>query len=149
MLSGGERPQVFQQVQCPSNDDMDLWSCSPDRTKYIELEKKSEKQKRTTDIVALSIPKISVPYITFQVTMVRPFILKNCGISDLSRDCPLLIHSETGQYLERDQIRTTLRSFVLRIDPDLQNITTMFVRASYATMMFRAHRSGKIFQHFE
>ena len=146
-LSGGQRPQVFEQVQCPCDEDMDLWASAPYEPRYISLETINEKRSRTTDLPSLTIPKFSLKYISFHVKTIRPFILTQSGITETNEDCPLLIHSETGHRLDRNQVLSSLRSFACRIDPELKNITTMSLRASYATMMFRAHRAGEVFQH--
>lgn len=148
-LSGGQRPQVFQQMQCPNDEDMQLWSSSSHSSRYIELETITEKRARVTEMPNVVVPKSILPFLQFHVRTVRPIILQHSRIDEPTTDRPLLIHSGTGKYLETEQIRTSLRSFAERVDPDLKNITPMSLRASYATLMFRAHRAGEIFSNLD
>ena len=144
-LAGGQRPQVFGQLQCPTEEELDLWSSSSYTSSYIELETVHEKRVRTTELPNAIIPKLILRYLKFQVNTAREQILTNHGIRETQHDRPLLIHTESGQYFETNNVLATLRAFVTRIDPDLRHITTMSLRASYATVMFRAHRAKEIF----
>ena len=59
---------------------------------------------------------------------------------------PIFIHTENGGYLKSNQITSLLTSFVVQVDPELEGIISLSLRASFATMMFRAHRAGEVFK---
>ena len=146
LLSGGQRPQVFHQLQCPSGEELDIWSSPSFKDQYIELDSIREKRARTTDLPSLVLPRVIVRYLKFHTAVARQIIVDRCEIDERRSDRPLLINSETGDYLDTDQIRNSFRSFATRYDPELEHITVMSLRASFATMMFRAHREKEIFK---
>jgi hypothetical protein len=64
----------------------------------------------------------------------------------LDADRPFLVHSETGRALSGTNLRSTLRTYVVAVGglkADLSNVTVMTLRASYASVMFRAYRHGR------
>ena len=147
LLAGGQRPQVFTTVQCPTDTQMSLWSSSSFRGSYIELETKDEKRVRTTDLPNIIIPKLLLYYLRFHLKYVRPVIMKTTGVlPEPEQNRPLFIHTETGECLDSDQVTHVLKCFVKHVDPELHGITSLSLRASFATMMFRSHRAGDVFQ---
>ena len=58
---------------------------------------------------------------------------------------PFIFHSANGSALKPAQVTSTLKIFLKKCDPELGSITTMNVRESYASMMFKGRKNGKIF----
>lgn len=91
-------------------------------------------------------------YIQFHVSVVRPH-LENLNIEAESLKShdqngyngPLLLNSRTGQSLSVEQVLSSFRCFLREYDENLKHITTMSIRPSYATMMYRAYSDGKVF----
>jgi hypothetical protein len=64
----------------------------------------------------------------------------------LDPDRAFLVHTETGRALSGDNIRNTLRYYaggLGGLSGDLSRVTVMTLRASFASMMFRAFQQGK------
>jgi hypothetical protein len=64
----------------------------------------------------------------------------------LSPERTFLIHTETGIPLSGDSLKHTLRTYVGGLNclrGDLSHVTVMTVRASFASVMFRAFWRGK------
>jgi hypothetical protein len=64
----------------------------------------------------------------------------------LDQDRSFLVHTETGRALSGTNLRSTLRSYVTAVSgqkADLSNVTVMTLRASYASVVFRAFRRGR------
>ena len=75
LLPGGQRPQVFTQMQCPTNHQLQLWQSSSFKSSYVEIGVKIEKRARATDLPNIVIPKIVVKYLTFHLLHARPAIM--------------------------------------------------------------------------
>jgi hypothetical protein len=88
-------------------------------------------------------------FFTNHVTHIRPAIIRRTSraredAADVDRT--FLVHTETGRALSGENLRSTLRTYVCGIQgkiADLSSVTFMTVRASFATVMFRAFRRGR------
>jgi hypothetical protein len=88
-------------------------------------------------------------YFLNNVLRIRPAIMHRARRTredalDLNR--PFLVHNETGRALTETNLRSTLRTYVSAVSglkADLSSVTFMTLRASYASVMFRAFRQGR------
>ena len=143
---GGQRPQVFCQLQLPHSDrEMEEMKKMAKEEGYFQLRTVLEKTTRSSDLPSAVFPKRMLRYVRFHCKNVRPAIISNSGIAeDGVLEKTLLVHSEKGQPLESWQVTRALRSFLQRHDKELTNVTSMTIRGSFATMMLGLYRSGKV-----
>jgi hypothetical protein len=94
-------------------------------------------------------PGESSEYFLNYALHIRPAIMhraRRTREDALDRDRSFLVHTETGRALSGTNLRSTLRSYVTAVSglkADLSNVTVMTLRASYASVMFRAFRRGR------
>jgi hypothetical protein len=125
-----------ESLQCPQLDAVKLYPAK-------------EKTPRDTLHPGIIFPDNARTYFLNHIAHIRPAIMRRAGraredASDV--DQTFLVHSETGRALSGENLRSTLRTYVCGINGlngDLSGVTVMTVRASFATVMFRAFRRGK------
>ena len=61
---------------------------------------------------------------------------------DPRRKC-LLLHTETSDPLSSRQVTVSMRTFLKIFDPELEKLSSMNLRATYASMMLSKHRAGE------
>jgi hypothetical protein len=90
-------------------------------------------------------------YFLNYVLHVRPAIMHKARWTRedaLDPDRPFLVHSETGRALSGTNLRSTLSTYMVAVSglrADLSNVTVMTLRASYASVMFRAFCRGRFY----
>lgn len=146
LTGGGQRPQVFTQLQLPSDSELASIRSEAASNKFFELRTLQEKTTRALDMPNVVFSHIVLPYLIFYMDIVRPIIVMDLGIEeDPGDDNPLLMDTRNGDTLRTGLVRHTLRGFLKSIDPELTKVTPMSLRASYATMMLKKYRDGTIF----
>lgn len=78
-----------------------------------------------------------------------PFARKSFAenrVGEEERATTLLLHSRKGSILSTNQITCSFKRFIVDYDASLTNVTSMTLRASFATAMFRAFKSGNLFK---
>lgn len=165
LVAGGQRPQVYCQIQSLSNSQLDhLHGVSSNRT-FIELRTIREKTPRSANMPFVMVPRSLLTFLNFHVRAVRPILFGRMKHSseERSRDLcernipqpsldnesemgPLLLHTKTGLPLKTEQVTSSFRKFVSEYDPELTNLSSMSLRASFATAMFSAFKSGQLFK---
>lgn len=146
LTGGGQRPQVYTQLQVPSDSDLVDMSEMARVKGFLELRTVREKTRRSLAMPYVLFPGYILPYIKFHCAVVRPQILKAARLdeSDMSNK-PLIVHSESGVELRSPQITKTFKRFLSVSEPTLVDCTVMTLRSSYGTMMMKSFREKKIF----
>jgi hypothetical protein len=115
----------------------------------VKLYPAHEKTPRGSFHPGVVFPGESRKYFLNYVLRIRPAIMhraRRTREDALEPDRPFLVHSETGHALSGTNLRSTLRTYVAAVSglkADLSNVTVMTLRASYASVMFRAFRHGR------
>jgi len=131
VCGGGQRPQVYTQLQVPSDDDIDEMQENSGQSGYIELRTLLEKTRRSLDMPFVILPKSMLTYTVFHVHVVRPTVLQQAGFDEEGMgNRPLLIHTETCQQLVSARVTITFKKFMERHNPDMAGITLMNLRSS-------------------
>ena len=147
LQSGGQRPQVFFQLQLPSSSELRSCMDMAARTGFFELKTVVEKVGRSLDCPHVVVPRRCLKYVEFHADVIRPCIVSLLKLKESrGRKKTLLLHTKRGVPLTTPQVTGTLKRFMRGVDPELGKITTRSVRGSYATMMLRAFRNGMILQ---
>jgi hypothetical protein len=155
---GGQRPQVYAQLQEPEDLDVALRRWATD--KRVTLAALLEKRPRQTGYSKVSFPSRTRTIFEFHLRVVKPAIrgALSTGQTETERraawqrergedvDNPILLDTRTGEGYMTAQIRSTLHRFVQEIDSELTTITPSVVRSSYATWKFQAYKKGLIFK---
>jgi hypothetical protein len=153
---GGQRPQVYAQLQEPEDLDSSIRRWAKD--KRVTLAALLEKRPRQTGFSKVSFPGHLIRFFDFHFRVVKPKVLEALGMMDRGpgdrRDCgadedaenPVLLNTRTGLPYSAYQVRTTLHRFVQSVDPELTSVTPSSLRSSYATWQFQAYREGLIFE---
>ena len=141
---GGQRPQVYTILEAPSAVDFVSLREQAMKTGAFFLRISYEKRIRCVDLPSVLFPAAVFRAVKFHVQFVLPCLYAKLEIeeSDPRRNC-LLIHTETGSPLSSRQVTTSVRSFLKRFDPELEKVSAMTLRASYASMMLEKHRRGE------
>ncbi len=150
---GGQRPQVFCQIQRPTGRDFNRFQSQSSDKCYIELHTVLEKTSRALDMPFVPFPSSLLGILRFHVEEILPVLdRKRENLArvhnreeSFSAKC-LLLHSKRGLRLSTKQVTDTLRLFLFNVNPKLAKMSTMNLRSSYATMMLHAHREGRIFK---
>ena len=142
---GGQRPQVFFQLQLPTSSELRSCGDMAARCGFFELRTVVEKVGRSLDCPHVVVPRRCLKYLEFHVDVIRPCIVSLLKLKESrGRKKTLLLHTKRGVPLTTPQVTATLKRFLKGVDPELGKITTRSVRGSYATMMLRAFRNGMI-----
>lgn len=155
---GGQRPQVYAQLQEPEDLDVALRRWATD--KRVTLAALLEKRPRQTGYSKVSFPSRTRTIFEFHLRVVKPAIrgALSVGQTETERraawqrercedvDNPILLDTRTGEGYMTGQIRSTLHRFIQEIDSELGSITPSVVRSSYATWKFQAYKQGHIFK---
>ncbi|KAI0560771.1 angiomotin [Gracilaria domingensis] len=148
LTGGGQRPQAYARLQCPSRQSLkDLWSAEIRTPKgMFEMKTFREKTARALDVPNVNFPKFILPFVAFHVEIVRPIVMKRRKIpmsQEFKRNRPLLFHTRTGLYLTSSHISRSIKTFMRGIDSSLKSVTAMTLRTSFATVMLHDYRNGK------
>lgn len=144
---GGQRPQVYSQMQLPDAQELVSMKRQAERDGFFEIRAVIEKTTRSFDLPNIVLPSPLLPFVCFQVQHIRPLIVRKTGVDETRTEIKtLLVNTRTGLPLRTEQIQSSLRRFLTRIDPELALVTPMSIRASYATMMVQAFREKKLFR---
>jgi hypothetical protein len=147
LSGGGQRPQVYAQLEVPEISEIELFSqeCSGNK-QYFTMRAGLEKTTRSIDLPTVLFPRAMLKFVTFHVLTLRPLLVQYLlGGSHALAHKNLLLHTRRGVPLKSSDISRTLGRFFERIDPELSKITPMAIRGSYASMMLQAHRRKEIF----
>jgi hypothetical protein len=116
---------------------------------HVKLYPANEKTPRGSFHPGVVFPGESRKYFLNYVLHIRPAIMhraRRTREDALDPDRPFLVHSETGRAMSGTNLRSTLRTYVAAVGglkADISNVTVMTLRASYASVMFRAFRRGR------
>ena len=92
-------------------------------------------------------PRRLSKFLGFHREVIRPIIVARSGTDERkNKESTILLHSRTGESLDSWRITKTLKTFLMSIDPELKNVTSMAIRGSYAIMMLKFYRERKIFR---
>ena len=139
--AGGQRPQVYSQLQVPTSEEMADIEDSAQRMKFFELRTLKEKSRRSLDMPNVIVPAKVLPFLKFHLNFMRPIVVKRANVTETpGQSQPILMHTEHGAYLTTAQIGLCLRNFLKMHRPDLADATVMSLRSSYGTMMMQAYR---------
>jgi hypothetical protein len=163
----GQRPQVYASLQVPDHFDSVYreWHAG-ERPK---LAAGMEKTSRVSGFESVVFPQWTHKFFHFHITVVREAIFEmtkasrtpaaqlaatsaageehdgdNTGQPDPPSQA-LLLHTETAQPYTTSNVRYTLRRFVQHTYPELDSVTPMVIRASFATWQFRQYVDQQCF----
>ena len=141
---GGQRPQVYTLLEAPSSIDLVSMMDEARKNGVFHLRLSFEKRVRYVDLPNVIFPRMLYRPVKFHVNHVLPTLYKKHGVEveDPRRKC-LLLHTETGENLDTRHVTASIRAFLKRFDPDLAKVSSMTLRASYATMMLLKYRRGE------
>jgi hypothetical protein len=159
---GGQLPQVYTSLQHPPEAVLHSWEAAEEASRTgndrhgedfeaIKLYPGQEKTPRGTFYPGVVFPRESRVFFIYYLRFVRPAIMRvqdqDCIDADaLNPERTFLVHTETGLALSGDSLKNTLRTYVGGLNGlrgDLSLVTIMTLRASFASVMFRAFRHGK------
>lgn len=148
LTAGGQRPQVFSQLQAPSKTKLELITERCKEKGYFVLQTLAEKTMRSVDMPCVVLPAATCEFISFHMKYVRPTLLSRGKWKEEdmrnSENFPLLLNTRNGAPLTSQQVTGSLKKFMNGVDEGLGNVTTMTLRGSYATMMMRSYREKEI-----
>jgi hypothetical protein len=150
LTGGGQRPQVYSSLQHPSQDVLDAWENQEEEEVAVKLYPAAEKTPRNTFCPGVMFERIAGHFFVIYAYIVRAAVIRRLGRdeSDIQdRHRSFFLHTEKGTCLSGDNLRNSLRLYISNVSGlsgDLSRVTVMTVRASYASVMFRAFRRGKI-----
>jgi hypothetical protein len=149
LSGGGQRPQVYAQLDLPDESELELFDAECRANKqYFTLRAGLEKTTRSIDLPKVLFPRVMLRFVRFHVVAMRPILLQLVEEGTRVNCKTLLLHSRRGIPLKSCDVTRSLGRFLERIDPELANITPMAIRGSYASMMLQAHRRNEIFRTF-
>ena len=146
LASGGQRPQVFGQLQVPTPEELKSMTESCEENGFFEICTDLEKTVRSAELPNVIFPVSMLRFVRFHMVVMRPTILYKHGIQNVSSSAnlPLLLDTRTGRPLESRQVTGSLRHFLTARDPEMSKVTTMSLRGSYASMMIECFQKRKI-----
>lgn len=158
LSAGGQRPQVFPQLLAPDIKEIKNFRTKTAENGYCQLPTGDEKTERSVSMPFVALSAGLADFIVFRAKYILPSLAKkrsgqNAGIVDA--DTPngftelLFLDTRNGMALSTVQVNSCLKRFLSNFDPELKNVTTMSLRASYATMMFRGWLQGKVMEHLD
>jgi hypothetical protein len=159
---GGQRPQVYAQLELPSISDLQRFAedCEGQK-KYFALRAGYEKTTRSIDLPKVILPRMLLRFIDCHTMNMRPAIVlqhrnslsRSTGtqlnegefeVHPQALENTLLIHTRNGKPLSSSGVKRSLSRFLGEVDPELSGITPMAIRGSYASMMLQARRKKEI-----
>ena len=147
LAGGGQRPQVFCQLQLPSKSALAEMRKSTEKMSYFELRTVMEKTRRALDMPNVVFPGNLLRFVEFHALSFRPIVVRKSKMKEGElQEKTLLVDSRFGDPLSSQQVARTFQRFLRRVDPELEKVTPMALRGSYATMMLQAYRRGNIFK---
>ena len=148
--AAGQRPQVYAQLQCPTENELADMEAETARRRYIELRTLCEKTQRPLDMPHVLVPPMALTYVQFHMKHMREIVTRRAGVEeDAFSDKPLLIHTQNGEQLSTAQVTGTLKRFLKIQCPEMTNLTVMTLRSSYATMVMKQYRDEEVFCHLD
>ena len=152
LTSGGQRPQVFGQLQTPSSVELKEMEIDAKTRGFFELHTVMEKTVRSADMPNVIFPSVMYNYVKFHVVVIRPAILQKFGLLSAKtaelRNQSLLLDTRNGYSVESRSITSSVRRFLCERDPELSKVTAMSLRASYATMMMDSYQRRAVFRNY-
>lgn len=115
----------------------------------VKLYPAQEKTPRGTFYPGIVFSSTARAFFLVYARLIRPAVMRRTSrrsVDSLDPDRTFLVHTETGRALSGENIRNTLRYYaggLGGLSGDLSRVTVMTLRASFASMMFRAFRQGK------
>lgn len=165
LQAGGQRPQVFWQLQIPTMEEMMDFENLAEGKRYLSLRTVVEKRQRDPNFPDVILPPLIFPFLKFHRNFILPHLLKlqkeslskdsavesnsNSTVASAGRSKlfnALFLDTRTGRAHTTATITKTFKRFVENFDPELQNISSMTLRSCYATMMYKGYKDGEIFK---
>jgi hypothetical protein len=151
LTGGGQRPQVYASLQHPSPDVLESWEGQTEEELVgVKLYPTAEKTPRNTFCPRVMFAPIAGKIFVIYAYVIRAAIIRRSGRDESGiehRDRRILLHTEKGTCLSGESLRNYLRLYIGNtrgLSSDISRVTVMTVRASYASVMFRSFRLGKI-----
>ena len=147
LTGGGQRPQVFSQLQLPLERAFPRLKLRAEKMQYFEMSTVIEKTRRALDMPNVVFPVSVLKFVEFHALHIRPIIARKCAVDETElEEKTLFIDTRSGEPLSSNQVSSSFRRFLCRIDEELVNVTPMALRGSFATMMLQTYRKGRIFK---
>lgn len=144
MLTGGvQRLNLCIVLESPSN--IELLNSKDDviESGLFALQVSFEKRIRTIEFPKFIFPGSMYQAFTFHVTCVLPVLYyKHNAEERYARRKCLNLHTGTGESQGSRHVMATIRRFQKQLDPELKNIASITLRASFACMMLHRPMRG-------
>lgn len=105
---GGQRPQVYAQLLCPTSAEQQELNCCLAKGKrgFVALRAQSEKTMRATDMPNVYFSDRAAPFICFLVEIIRNVIIDHIPNLDIEGvDDALVLDTRTGSSLTMHQMK--------------------------------------------
>lgn len=159
LFGGGQRAQVYSELALEAfgidskgvlvDAKHEVERCAAS-TGHFFLQAKFEKRLRSTRMPYVRMPASLFHIYTFHVEYARPAVLRRNKVESTANyfyemQKPLLLNTENGLALESRQICSSVKRFFKNLDRELQHVTPLVIRRSYATIMFQRYLKGEIY----
>ncbi len=117
---------------------------------FFSLKIRGEKRARSIDLPHVLFPASVLRALKFHVLRILPYLYYDFKIplADSRRNY-LLLHTKYGEVLRSNNVTSSLKHFLRNYDPEIAKVTSMSLRASYATMMMMKYKEEKLFPHMK
>lgn len=156
LCGGGQRAQTYAQMQLEAlalDDDGNFieWGLNRNRecfeNQHIFFNTISEKTRRSMRMPYVRLPSSILTYYEFHRNYIRPVVLKRAGAAEQPGHVKLLLlHSGTAKPLTALQVSKSIKCFFQNCDEELDFVTPLVLRRSFATMMYRKYIRGAVYK---
>ena len=136
---GGQRPQLYGLIACPSASELAGMKDQCEESGYFTLQTGVEKVRRPSWAPKFVLPGMVYKFLEFHVTTVLPHLRGERPQPDRTTCDALILDTRTGRNISAHNVTPSLRSFIKDVDREIgRHITTMDIRANYATIALRS-----------
>ncbi len=148
-MAEGSAPQVFTILQSVDELGFQKWDQEIKDKGYFSVKVSNEKRIRAIELPQVLFSESVVQCFKFHITYILPALYRKRNIAEGdAKQNYVFLHIRTGDVLDSANVTSSLRTFLKSRDPELQNVTTMDVRSSFASMMLGFFRKEKVFKSF-
>ena len=148
--AAGQRPQVYTTLQCTDSGELSDMIEQSRRIHFFEMRTTVEKTKRKNDFPNVLVQEAALKYVEFHCRIARKIVVQRTGVIEARGDLkPLLMHTETGDFLTTAQVTRVLKGFMEYHFSEMTSINMMSLRSSFGTVMMEAYRAQRMVKNLE
>lgn len=148
--AAGQRPQVYTTLPSPDSGEICDMKEQASRIHLFEMRTTVEKTRRKNDFPNVLAHESALKYVDFHCRVARGIIVQRTGVVESQGDLkPLLMHTETGDYLTTAQVTRVLKGFIEYHFSEMTGINIMSLRSSFGTVMMGAYHDQRMFKNLE